>query len=410
MSTAFVPTSLRKQDVISAEGGLFINCKSVSGKIFPALTPVKQSCAVPQNIVCVKYYPGLSAYIMYADGSVYSSMNGAMFIRAYTVASDTPFIVEERTEEKGLRGHVICNDVIFNHMGMTFNYSNFEGNLSCGAIWHGRLFGADRTDGYKLNWSGEGGVYDWTSGISGAGWAYPEEDGFGKILNVIGFNDRLVLLRQHGLTVVKAFGSPENFAMDGYYRLPNIIAGTAAVVGDKLFICTGNGLFYFTGSSVQRISDKLFSGLTPVNAVAFGDRYLACGNHSSFGRNVIYVYDSSDKTSYIADAPVAVLCAAAGVFGYDSSVCYLLAEGGAYTFISGAVDFGTDKPKVLEKIYIDCAGNVGVTVSNGQISRKFVEASGTLRLNMRGSAFTFTVTGKDEIRGITAYAEADNAV
>lgn len=410
MNTAFVPTSLLKQDVIAADGGLFINCKSVSGKIYPALAPVKNSGTVPKNISCVSYVAGLGTFIMHANGLVYSSANGTSYTLLMTAKTDAPFIVEERTEASGLRGHVICGERIVNHMGNTFNYSTFEGNLSCGVVRHGRLFGADLTDGYKLKWSGEGGVFDWEEGISGAGWVYPDAKNLGKIIGAVDFNDRLILVREHGLTVVKAFGTPEIFAIDGHYSLPNIVANTAAVVGEKLFICTSGGLYCFTGSAVQKISDKLFGGLEPVNAIAFGDKYLACGNYGALSRNVVYIYDCADKSSYLSDAPVSALCASAKIFGYASSAGYTLQEGGIYTFISGSVNFGSDKPKTLEKLYIDSAGKVTVSVSNGDIQREFSDVKGTLRMNMRGSSFTFTVTGESEIDNITAYAEAANGI
>lgn len=410
MNTAFVPTSHIRQDVIGTDGGLFINCKSVSGRIIPALGAVKNKGFVPKNIICAKYSAGLDVYIMSANGFVYSSVNGTAYMQLVSAPSETPFIIEERTETNGLRGHVICDGRIVNHLGAKFSFNDFEGGLSCGVVRHGRVFGADLTDGYKLKWSGEGGVNDWVSGISGAGWAYPDGEGLGKILNVLDFEDRLILVRQHGLSAVKAFGSPENFSVEGHYSLPNIIAGTASVVGGKIYICTSGGLFCFAGGSVGRIDDGLFKGLAPVNAVSFGDKYFACGNHDALGRNVVYIYDTADKTSYIADAPVTVLCSSDKVLGYDSGVSYTLQEGVEYTFMSGSVDFGSDRPKVLEKIYIDSDGNTDVTVSNGEISRSFSGVCGTIRMNMRGSAFTFTVKGNVVIRGITAYAEADNAI
>lgn len=404
-----LPTKIAAADVFAAAGAVPVNCTIEEGVLRPALAPVKSTGNVPQNVLCGRYCPWAGRYLLWAEGKVYSSANGVGFIELAQLTAQSPFIVEERTES-GVQALVLGDTVAIIHTGEYQTARSFTGNLSCGVVRYGRLFGADRTDGFLLRWSGEGGALDWAEGISGAGWVYPAGDG-GKILDVCDLNGKLVLVREQGLTRMNAYGTPENFAVEAHVSLPRAIAWTAAVAGGALCVCTENGLYTFDGNKARRVDDRLFDGLTPVYGVAMGENYLVCGNHAALGGSAVFVYDTRTGRSYLCDAPATALCVNGRAYAYGQGASYTLTEGGApYRFTSGVFDFGSPRRKVVERLEIDCDEGVDITLSNGENSRIFEGVRGILRPNMRGFRFTVRVAGGCEVRGIRAVAEVEDGI
>ncbi len=93
---------------------------------------------------------------------------------------------------------------------------------------------------------------DWTENISGAGWVITG-GGYGRILNLVVYGDKIVAVRERGITFLHAFGTPENFKLTYYNEvLPEIYSDTAAVIGGKLYFYTVSGLYVYDGSSAKK--------------------------------------------------------------------------------------------------------------------------------------------------------------
>lgn len=407
--SGFPPATRVVEDVLAVKGCLPLNCSVVGGRIAPALSPIKQSGAVPVNPTCIRYCAGVERYFLWSENKVYVSSSGTSFSALAALTARSPFIIEERTAE-GSRALICGDDTAILHTGAYQTADDFSGNLSCGAMRCGRLFGVDRTDGFLLRWSGAGGALDWAEGIAGAGWVYPDA-AFGKILDVCEFSDTLVLIRENGLSVMSAYGTPENFALRGNYPLPRIVARTAAVAGDRLYVCTADGLHAFSGNATERIDDGLFREFSPVSAVAYGGELLVSGRHSALGRQAVYVYDTRYRVSYLCDAPATAVCAGKETIAYGDGEAYLLEEGGApFTFTSGKLKFGTVGRKTLEKLVIDGDGTFDVVVSDGERQRSFSCVKGCVRPNLRGNSFTVALSGTGIVYGLTAEAEVEDGV
>lgn len=410
MSTAFVSTAMREENVLTAEGAIPVNCRIVRGQLLPALAPVPQTGTVPDGVTRARFCDGSGRFFLYADGAVYSSKSGATFAKLASLVARSPFIVEERTES-GVQSVIAGDAVAILHTGEYQTAKPFEGNLSCGVIKCGRLFGADLSDGLMLRWSGEGGALDWLGNVSGAGWVYPA-GGLGKILNVAELDGKLFAVRENGLTRVNANGTPENFAVERHFYVPSVCGQTVAAVGSSLYFCTAHGLYSYAGGGVKRLDDRLFDGMVSILfGAAFGNKYLVCGRHERFEENVVYVYDADGQISYLCSAPATAVCAASEAFAYGGGRAYALTEGGAaYRFYSGALTFGTVRNKVLEKLTVVADEGVDVRVSDGVNSRIFGGVRGEVRLNMRSSVFHITVEGNAKVVSLTATAEVENGV
>lgn len=407
--SAFPATSRATENVVAADGALPVNCKRVGGRIVPALAPVKLTGTSPVNPTCARYCAGVGRYFLWAEGKVYVSSTGSSFSALASLNAQSPFVVEEFTDE-GARALICGDDTAILHTGAYQTADGFLGNLSCGAMRCGRLFGADRADGLRLRWSGEGGALDWAEGISGAGWVYPDP-AFGKILDVYEFSGKLILIREDGLTVLSAYGTPENFALQGNYSLPGIVPHTVAAAGNQLYVFAADGLYAFTGSGTEKLDDRLTEGFAPAFGCAYGARLLVCGRHSALGRSAVYVYDARDEVSYLCDAPAEIVCAGKHAMAYGGGESYRLEDGGAaFTFTSGKLKFGTVAPKTMERLVIDGDGAFDIVISDGERQRTFVGVRGCIRPNLRGNSFTVTVTGKSEVYGLTAEAEVENGI
>ena len=402
-------TKTLSANAILAKGAFAVGCRTEDGKIVPALSAFKGAGWCPVNVKMTAYSAGAKKFFVWADGVAYSSSTGTGFGELYQIDSKFPFVFDKR-DESGVCAYFAGNDFYITHDGKSISTRIFDMPVYGGVFRYGRLFGIDNADAYKLRWSGKGGAFDWEENIDGAGWVNLVTDG-GEILDLVNFKDKLCAVRENGLAVISAFGTPENFTVkyaDG--RTPAAVKSTAAVAGDKLIFCTESGLYFYDGGAVEKVECGLFEDLQNFKfAKALGNEYFLCCESKTLNRGAVLVYNAATGGAYLADCAADALVAHGKIYAYTPSGAYTLKEGGTFSFTSGSLFFSAQR-KVLKYVEVEADGEVEIEVSNGVKSRIFGGQFTKIYPKMSGKYFKITVRGKGEVRSLSAYAEVVNAV
>lgn len=403
-------TEIKTADVMAAEGALPVGCEIKNGSIVPAFAPSEVTANAFESVDCAYGSTALGLAVIKSGTMVYYSKDLNTFSKVANYETDTPFVFEDY---EGDRMRMVLAD---NTLSMRFyskgsSYSKTNYGICGGQLKCGRLFAIDREDNYKLRWSGEDGAYDWVEGISGAGWVKLESKR-GKILNLVNFGENLIAVREQGLTVISAFGTPENFKiLSTDTAAPKIVKDTAAVVCGKLIFFAEGGLYAYDGNKITPLPHNLENETeNPTYAAAYGNNYLLCCRSKRLGREVVLACDCSGKFSHIVDVPAQKLVVTDCVHAYYPLSACTLEKCSEYKFISGKINFGTSERKHLNGIEIESDKPVDLTVSNGRTERVFKGVNGRLAADMCGVNFVFCITGNAEIKSIKAYAEAVSGI
>lgn len=382
-----------------------IGCRICGGELVPALSLVKKG-GVENTFSCVGHSFATGRFLACDGEGLYVSTDGLDFIKL-AACSGGGFALEDVYGGKP-RAVMVSGNKCLAHDGGGFTVYGNPVSLCCGALHCGRLFGIDGENKYLLRWSKEG-VKDWDEDIKGAG-KLVLDPGRGEGLDIVAYGGKLVVVRKFGLTVLKMYGTPENFGTSFTDTdCEQVYRGTAKTVLGGLYFYTVSGLRVFDGSVIRKVNHRFEKFIDmPVCAEEYGGKYfLACTLKG--GGKAILCYAPEDGESYLIEGEVNCICSADGVYAYDSQAKYKLEKGGRYTFSSGRVDFGTDGDKTLLSMRIDSAG-ADVTVSNGVRTKIFENASGVVRPKLKGKYFTVEIKGGSTVRSISATAEVANAV
>lgn len=411
--TAYYKTKTVKAELIKKNGALPIGCRRLNGKIAPALSPVNiYTRSYEADVHHAAYCRATHKFYLHVGSRLYSGEDGLKPQQGLSITAASPFTIEER--ENGVAQIRLIGDVrcIIDAVGAekvslkAYNYA-----VRGGIMKSGRMFAVDTNDALKLRWSGEGGSADWVEGISGAGWLYLGGKE-GDILELAELNGNVIAVRERGLTVISAYGTPENF------KVLNVIAGTSAiygrtvaVAGGKLIFCTQDGVYSFDGAKTEK-SDNSLEGeiLNPEYATVSGNTYFYCGTSKSLGRRVIAALDMSDGEAYIIDFPAQALAVSDRLYAYSSIQNCLPETGGAFSFTCAAENFGSPRKKTLKYVDVCCGGKFDAEVECDGYVRRFNGLKRRLTANMRGVNFKITVFAQDEIDSICAVAEVYDGV
>ncbi len=349
-----------------------VGCRISRGQLTPALSAVKTGSGVPSGILLAGYSKSAGRFFICNSEEVFVSVRGNDFVSLSPLAGSAPYMFED--VENGVARAVVVNGAnALAHDGASFKRFDGAHKLSCGIMHCGRLFGADAYNGLLLRWSGEGGIEDGEEKLNGAG-SLMLDGKRGAILDISEYGEKLVLVREYGLTILSAFGTPENFSAkitdtdtDCIYK------GTARAVGGELLLLT-----------------------SPVSSAEFaGEYFLACAEG-------VLCYNPADGESYVIGLAANCLCAADCVYAFNGSGVFRLAESGEFTLVS-ETDFGAVKRKTLTEIFV--GGVADIEVSCGGKTRSFSGAGGKIRPRLRGENFAVTVRGRTPIASLTARAE-----
>lgn len=381
-----------------------VGCRIYGGELYPALSAELVCADVPQDIICVGYSAGAGKFLIVTGSGTYVTVNCASFLKFSTVTDGSAFCYEDYSEECAARCVAVCGDntILYDKNG--FAVVGTGTPVTCGAEHYGRLFGAAADDGAKLIWSGPDGVQDHAEGIYGGGYLHTDPER-GDILDIISYGEKLVLVRSRGLTVMTVYGSPQNFAAESTDTdAEGVVKGTARVAGGKLLFCTSSGLCAYDGNGIKEIFHRLKDDMyAPERAEALGNRYFLGCTSRALKRRVILCYDADISDSYYIDLPADRMCAADCVYAFNSNGAYKLTAGDNWSLIAEDIDFGTDRKKTLTAIY--AAGNINLTLSDGERARAFTDVCGTVRPRLRGKSFTLSVSGNGAVKNLTVTGE-----
>lgn len=376
-----------------------VSCRVSGGGVTPALS-AKYIGEGKSGITKAVYCKGVKLYLLFANGGTYVSGNGLDFVQYFEQNSRTPFVLDV------LRDGSPYAALVFGKSATMLTANGFDGvtlgeNLISGVMHCGRLFGVT-DDGLRVCWS-KCGVDDWTQELNGGGSIYLGLDR-GEILEILEFGENLVAVRKHGLSLLAMYGSPENFSVKlTDTDTDEIIAGTAKVVGGKLYFCTNTGICVFDGEFVSRLKHRFQSEIrTSYFAESYaGGYYLSCGT-ANFGKVVLCVEDGGE--SYIIDIGADAACVSDRLYVYNEEGIYALENGGEYTLIADGIDFGTGANKTVTELYAD-SENCDVEITDGNSVRKFYGVNGAVKPRLRGKKFRVKISGCEPLKSLTITAE-----
>ena len=379
------------------------NCFLKDGVLTAGYKTVDLNSELPIDTVFAVKSKAVETYFVVTSRIIYKSKDGKNFEFHSTYGCKNPFLVEDYEGEKPFAA-IVSNTFVSVFYEDGADLMGIPHRLTCGVMHCGRLFGAD---GYVLRWSGTGGIGDWKEGINGCGYLLLDR-ARGKVLNLLVYDGKLIAVRENGLTVFKMYGSPENFSVDGSdFDCYGVYSNTACIVGGKLFFYSKSGLRCFDGNKITAVETGFT--LSEINmAVSHGDKYfLACYN-DDWDMYAILCYDVLDGSSCIVPESADLLYVSDGVRIVYDGEHKLLVSGGAYSFESAPIDFGTDSKKTVTKVKLSGKANIGV--SNGKYARWLYDGSESFRPHLRGKKFVIIANGKEKLEELTVTAEVTDAI
>ncbi len=351
-------------------------------------------------------------YFVTADG-VYltDSATSKVHEKISDVVSPLPFFVDMYIN--GFSVTVVFSGtdrVIYN--GATVEKFTDTHSFRTGVMHCGRFFAADYHDGIKLWWAATHAA-DWTSGINGCGYTFLPPEG-GDILRLFSYDDRLIVVRKRGITVVRAYGEPQHYKVEAtaaYLVAEGIIADTCAVSGGKITFCSENAIYSFDGNSIERLMSFRHDGIyEPEFAVGMGEMYYV--DCATEGRKCILGYDCSAGTRWINYTLCSKLCACAdGVYIFNSSSAYRIArsERAIGEWNSRKIDFGTDGVKLLKRVCVKGKGSINFLIECDGVLRVY-NGAGWHRPMMYGREFLFTVNSDGSLEEFLAEVEVRDGI
>lgn len=280
--------------------------------------------------------------------------------------------------------------------------------LKCGCFHCGRLFGRDTTEPYTVRWSGLE-INDWADSPDGSGYIVLDLR-YGEIVNMYELGDKVIILRQHGITVLRALGDTRNFSVDavmGYELSVPIENPYAVVCRGKLFFSTDECIYSFDGVNLERIVPQRKEKLSNfANPQCYENRYVyfeCLTDKSSDGYILEYDLDTG-RTGLFCKSGKAFWRDMYGIHYFKDNQMYSTMYGNdadGYLWQSEEYDLGSDAVKTLKGICTEGEGNPKITVTADGVSRTF-EGTGAKRVMLRGRKFAFKVSGNADIRRLSA--------
>lgn len=375
-----------------------VNCFFKDGALIPGYDPTFIAFnPLSSRVIFAVYSKAAKLYFLGIDKRVYKSPELYAYTTFLTYDNSAPFLIEDLFE--GVERAVI---IIGKTASVCVNNEKIDVTLKveleCGVMHCGRLFGAN---GLDIWWSGPGGFSDWGDGTDGCGRLTLGADR-GKVLDMVEYDGKVVVVREYGLTVLSMFGSPEKFSVDFTDTdCDKIYKRTARVVGGKLYFFTESGLKCFDGSKISSLKIR-HEVVEPWSSAEYGGRYFLACKSEVLGRDVILCVDSKDGESCIINDHADVVYAKDGICYFNERLHNALNKGGWYKFECD-IDFGTGRDKTVTKIEFD--GLPYVAVNNGKFTRSLYPPKRVVRPRIRGKRFLLTAEECKPMRWAFATAE-----
>lgn len=377
-----------------------VNCSVKEGNLNPeySLKPVNSNS--PQGVICAGYSAGANRFLL-ADGEkIYASQGLNSYSHIFDLNSETPFFLEHKQGGKTF-SVIVDGAAAAAHCGEYFTGFVLGKNLTCGAYHCGRVFASD---GMRILWSGEGGLTDWEEKLYGAGYL-DLDTRKGKVLDIIEYGEKLAIIREFGIDLMRAYGTPETFACGiEDYGCERILKGTAKTVAGKIYFCTASGIFCFDGA-IKRLKHSLSPDISLFEcAESYAQKYFIGCKSTELQKRVVLCYDTQSGLDFYIDAAPTCMTAAKGeLYLFCEDGVFALEKGGAYRVEVKDINFKNGKNKTLAAVYT--GGNCSLTVKTGEKMRAFNGAKGLIKTSLRGREFTVELCGDTPLKGVELITE-----
>ena len=386
-------------------GGVPFGCKVSDGKIIPALSEGKLDATAPKKVWYATFARGTDRIFALSDSEMYTAEENGAFKRIAADTAKIPFVIDFNSDGKAVTRFLCDNRYIqADKSGASLDtYTQYFGG---GIYKNGRVFAIDLRNTCKIRWSGEGGVDDWEGKIDGAGWLHSDVE-LGEIYRLYTLRGQIVALRKNGISLINAYGAPENFKEIASVVTPPPYKECAAVCGNKLYFYTNDGLYSFNAAGAEKVNIELGKDfVSPVCSMAYGDHVFFTGTHKELEKTVVLVYDTNEKSSYFIDLEATALCAGSLPYAFTSRGMITLERGGPFKYRSQEFAGFSKRNKTLKSLYVSSEIEVDVTVETDKGSRLFKGVKGELKPHICGRCFKVEISGKaNEISELTAQVD-----
>lgn len=284
-----------------------------------------------------------------------------------------------------------------------------------GACMHmGRMFAVDAGDKFTVRWSSYKDVYDWTQSALGGGYIRlnPER---GALYRVIPLGERLIVYREFGIDVIKAFGDPRHFAVvpcGGGSVTERLNEDACAVCGNDIYFCSDKTIYRYSNGAISALTLPDYMGAENFSrGKAYESRYvnfycktLLYGNEYQIELDVV------DKTvCFYAYGKKTVWKTPQKFYAISGDTVYVQSDGDGEdmtsVWMSRKLDFGDDKLKYLRCLRAVADGDISISVTASGITRGFAGGS-YIRTGICGDDFVFEVNGNGRLSSLEAEWEA----
>jgi len=235
----------------------------------------------------------------------------------------------------------------------------------------------------------------------------------GKLNKVVSFLNFVYVLRDFGISRISAFADQTDFSTSNLFvSSGRIYAQSATLCGDRILFLASDGLYAFDGLSTQRIMQRLDSVVrpSPHSASCFhnGKYYLSFrieddeGLDNDEDNNAVLVYEVQTGLFSILKGVCVRNFAKCGevIYGVtrEGDAAYVERCGSVFgeatpkSWVSGHLDFGTERVKTIREIYVSSDTPFTMTLQNERSEKSFevVPEPGVtrIRVNMSGRKFT----------------------
>ena len=279
----------------------------------------------------------------------------------------------------------------------------YETGAAC--VYGGRLFLA--VDGKKIVYSAPYDPTDFAASIDDGGAVELPSD-WGKIVEIVSFQNEVCILYEYGLGVLKIAGSAREFKFEkigyGGGKIFEHSAGVCSVDGEKLFFLAEDGVYVFDGTRAKKCCENL--SIQPIG-------HTQVCSHAQFDGKyfVSFIDKSGEKKGIVVDAESGKGYESFVPFGLSSSLGEALCSGMGYVcklkasgqlpetetaeFYVEKLRFGGGEKTLLHGLRFFGKGTIEVVARCGEHSKgktlSFENGEIYLPLRLRGREFSFQI-------------------
>ncbi|MBO5328016.1 MAG: hypothetical protein J6B04_02445 [Clostridia bacterium] len=406
---SYAKTSLKKVDLLADENATAVSCYVFNGKLKKGLIArrLTYSGNVPKN--CFAVFPSSNGKLFVCNGTVYvCDLSGAGEFVEVGLSGVSKCYFTEYFKNGTVCVGIGYNRTFYEYLSGTLTKYTLPYSAQC-AVYHcGRLFFIDGKS-QRVFWTGIGGVSNVELSLYNSGSLDLSDGKLGEILRIIPMDGKLILARENGFSVMRAYGDPENFKVDSlFFYTGKVNPSSLALCGEKLCFLTDSGLYSFNGSTVEK--HELFPDGIVKNvrfSCGVNDKYFLSCYCEKLQKEGVICFNLALKTHYYIDVFAQTLHGADSAYLINGDGAFRLEEPeefcGEYT--TSKIDFSTRKNKALRFICIEGA-NRGIITVQSDISQRVFAADRNVKANVSGTWFTVKLSGDCSANKAIAVAEA----